>query len=76
MIETIKKKLKRGRPTIGSWMRIPDASVAEFMGSAGYDWVAVDLEHGHFSNQILPDIFRALEIVNTVPLARVVQCHP
>ena len=55
-------------------MQIPNASVAEIMGQAGYDWVAVDLEHGHFSKQILPGIFRALEIGNTAPFARIAQC--
>jgi 2-dehydro-3-deoxyglucarate aldolase len=67
----IKEKLRQGDPTIGSWMQMPDTSVAEIMGQAGYDWVAVDLEHGRFSQQSLPDIFRALELGGTVPFARV-----
>jgi 2-dehydro-3-deoxyglucarate aldolase len=74
MIEDIKNKLKRGKPIIGSWMQIPNTSVAEIMGRAGYDWVAVDLEHGHFSDEILPDIFRSLELGCTVPFARVADC--
>lgn len=57
-------------------MQIPNASVAEIMGKAGYDWVAVDLEHGHFSPQILPDIFRALKLGDTAPFARIAQCDP
>ena len=40
------------------------------MGRAGYDWITVDLEHGTFSHQILPDIFRALELGGTLPFAR------
>lgn len=75
MIEYIKQKLKNGGTSIGTWMQIPSTSVAEIMGKAGYDWVAVDLEHGHFSLQILPDIFRALEIGKTIPLARLACCH-
>lgn len=76
MIKTIRDNLKNGKPTIGSWMQIPNTSVAEIMGHAGYDWVAVDLEHGAFSRQILPDIFRALELGGTLPIARVAQCSP
>ena len=76
MLENIKQKLKSGEPTIGSWMQIPNSSVAEIMGKAGYDWVAVDMEHGHFSNAILPDICRALELGGTVPFCRVAQCGP
>lgn len=69
----IKAALKAGSASIGSWMQIPDSSVAEIMGAAGYDWVAVDLEHGLFPTSILPDIFRALELRGTVPVARVGQ---
>ena len=76
MINTILKKLKNGEPTIGTWMQISSPDVAEILGKAGYDWVAVDLEHGAFSRQILPDIFRALELGGTLPIARVAQCSP
>jgi 2-dehydro-3-deoxyglucarate aldolase len=46
------------------------------MGKAGYDWVAVDLEHGSVSIHQLPDLFRALELGNSLPLARVAQGDP
>jgi len=76
IVTKIRAALKAGKPSIGSWMQIPSASVAEIMGNAGYDWIAVDLEHGGFPSEILPDIFRALELGGTSPFARVAQCHP
>jgi 2-dehydro-3-deoxyglucarate aldolase len=72
-IESIRAKLRGGGVTVGSWMQIPHASVAELMGQAGYEWVAVDLEHGAVSRHQLPDLFRALELNDTLPLARVAQ---
>ena len=54
-------------------MQIPHASIAEIMGQAGYDWVAVDMEHGSISHAQLPDIFRALELGDTLPLVRLVE---
>jgi len=75
-IQIIRKKLGEGGFSIGSWMQIPSSSVAEIMGQAGYDWVAVDMEHGAISIQQLPDLFRALELGNTLPLARLAQGHP
>ncbi len=69
-------KLREGIPSIGSWMQLPSSDVAEIMGKSGYDWVAVDLEHGGFSRKKLPDRFRALELGGTAPLARVAQCNP
>ena len=72
-IHAIRNKMKRGQPTIGSWMQIPHGSVAEIMGAAGYDWVAVDMEHGSVSVAQLPDLFRALELGGTLPLVRLAQ---
>jgi len=75
-ISSIRKKLNEGGYSLGSWMQIPHPSVAEIMGQAGYDWVAVDMEHGAVSAHQLPDLFRALELGSTLPLARVAQGHP
>tara|TARA_B110000008_G_scaffold171009_1_gene170701 strand:+ start:2169 stop:2930 length:762 start_codon:yes stop_codon:yes gene_type:complete len=72
-IKQIRRKLRDGGYSIGSWMQIPHSSIAEVMGQAGYDWVAVDMEHGAVSVHQLPDIFRALELGNTLPLVRLAQ---
>lgn len=72
-IQAIRAKLRSGGHSIGSWMQIPHSSVAEIMGQAGYDWVAVDMEHGAIAVHQLPDLFRALELGNTLPLARLAQ---
>ncbi len=69
-ISRIRSSLSNGGSSIGSWMQIPNASIAEIMGQAGYDWVAVDMEHGAISVHQLPDLFRELELGNTLPLVR------
>jgi len=74
-IKKIREKLGRGGCSIGSWMQIPNSSVAEIMGHAGYDWIAIDMEHGAISVHQLPDIFRALELGATLPLVRVARGH-
>jgi len=75
-IQQIRDQLRNGGRSIGSWMQIPHASVAEIMGQAGYDWVAIDMEHGSIGAHQLPDLFRALELGGTLPLARLAQGHP
>ncbi len=75
-INAIRQSLANNKPSIGSWMQIPNASVAEIMGQAGYDWVAVDMEHGAISVHQLPDLFRALELGETLPLVRLAHGHP
>ncbi len=74
-IQNIRNNLENGGFSIGSWMQLASSSVAEIMGQAGYDWVAVDLEHGAISVQKLPDLFRALELGDTLPIARLAQGH-
>ncbi len=51
-------------------MQIGSAEVAEILGRCGYDWVAVDMEHGSITLDQLPNIFRALELGNTLPMVR------
>ena len=69
-IREIRLSLASGQASVGSWMQLPDASVAEIMGRAGYDWVAIDMEHGAISHHQLPNLFRALELGGTLPLVR------
>jgi 2-dehydro-3-deoxyglucarate aldolase len=75
-IKKIRKNLDSGGYTIGTWMQIPHSSIAEILGQSGYDWVAIDMEHGAISTHQLPDLFRALELGNTLPLVRLAQGHP
>lgn len=75
-IRQLRNRLKANDHSVGSWMQIPHASVAEIMGQAGYDWVAVDLEHGAIGVHQLPDLFRALELGGTLPLVRLAHGQP
>jgi len=75
-IKLIRQKLSQGQVSIGSWMQIPSSSIAEIMGHAGYDWIAIDLEHGSIGVSQLPDLFRAIESGNTLPLTRITQARP
>jgi len=74
-IQKIRKNLGEGGYSVGSWMQIPHPSIAEIMGQSGYDWVAVDMEHGATSVHQLPNIFRALELGDALPLVRLAHGH-
>lgn len=75
-IARLRSSLAAGGTSIGSWMQIPDGSVAEIMGASGFDWVAVDLEHGSIDTSQLPGLFRALELGGTLPLVRIAEISP
>jgi len=69
-LKKLRKKIK-SKYSIGSWMQIPNSSIAEILGSLGYDWVTIDMEHGAISIDQLPDLCRAIELGSTLPFVRV-----
>lgn len=70
-LNKIRIKLKNSKPTIGTWQQIPDPSISEILANAGYDWIAIDLEHGAINLNQLPNLFRAIEVSDCFPFARV-----
>ena len=42
---TLKHKLLNRELSIGSWLTIPHQSIVEIMGSAGFEWLTLDMEH-------------------------------
>ncbi|PJZ70304.1 2,4-dihydroxyhept-2-ene-1,7-dioic acid aldolase [Leptospira perolatii] len=72
----IRQKLAEGEVTYGTWMQIPHPAVAEILSASGFEWVAIDLEHGQVSPGLLPDLFRAIELSGACPFARVARNHP
>ena len=67
---SISRKINEGKPTIGAWIQIPNLSTCEIIGHLGYDWAALDLEHGLFNLGDLSSYCLALESGGTVPFAR------
>ncbi len=76
IIKMIRNKLQNHQVSIGTWQQIPNASISEILGQAGYDWVAVDMEHGSISVDQLPNLFRAIELGDTLSLARIAESKP
>jgi 2-dehydro-3-deoxyglucarate aldolase len=72
-VQLIRHKLASQQASIGSWIQIPHSSVAEIMGASGYDWAAIDMEHGSIARHQLPDLCRALELRGTLPLVRLAE---
>jgi len=75
-VRDFRARLRNESPLVGAWMQVPNADFAEILGDSGYDWVAVDMEHGAFTRAHLHDIFRALELGGTAPMARIAEPLP
>lgn len=41
----LKQKIRKGIPSIGTWLTIPHQSVVEVLSTAGFEWITLDLEH-------------------------------
>lgn len=70
LIKALRETLSTDGVSIGSWLQIPDSNVAEIMSDAGYDWLAIDCEHGLFNLQTIVEICKAIELHETLPLVR------
>ena len=69
--DIIRALLSSNVVSIGGWMQIPSPEIAEILGNSDFDWVAIDLEHGSIDISDLPNIFRALELNDTLPIVRI-----
>lgn len=67
----LKARLAGGEVTVGAWLTVPDAAVAEIMAGTGYDFVLIDTEHAPWSLESLQMAMLAFRGVDTVPIVRV-----
>ena len=67
----VKRALREGRPTAGSWISLCSGLGAEVMSRAGFDWLLIDMEHGHGDYQTLLAQLQAIEGSETIPIVRV-----
>jgi len=64
-------KLKRGEPSVGTWLTLPDPTAALLMSRVGFDWLTVELEHTPVTFETAAQSFAIIAASGTVPLARV-----
>jgi len=67
----VRAKLKRGEPSVGTWLTLPDPTAARLMAHVGFDWLTVELEHTPTNFETAAQSFTAIAGSGCVPLARV-----
>jgi len=73
----VKEKLRRGEPTIGTWLSLGDLYASRVLARMGFDWLTLDIEHGAIDWSQAAMIFAAVADAGSVPLARVPEgSHP
>ena len=70
MTRSLKTALRAGEPTIGSWITLNHPAIAEIMAAAGFDWLAIDLEHSVIDHGAAEALIRTVALANVTPLVR------
>ena len=67
----VKAKLKRGEPSIGTWLTLPDSMSARLMARAGFDWLTVEMEHTPITFETAAQDFAIIAATGPAPLVRI-----
>ena len=67
----VRSKLKRGEPSVGTWLTLPDPVAAQLMARTGFDWLTIELEHSPTSYETAAQMFTIVAASGCVPLARI-----
>ena len=59
---SLKRRLKNGETTIGSWVTLGHSAVAEIMAKAGYDWLVIDMEHSVIELSDAQELMQAIDL--------------
>jgi 4-hydroxy-2-oxoheptanedioate aldolase len=67
----VKKKLRAGEPSFGTWLSLGDLYATRVMARAGFDWLTLDIEHSPIDWSQAAAVFAVIAEAGCVPLARV-----
>jgi 4-hydroxy-2-oxoheptanedioate aldolase len=67
----VKKALKAGQPSVGTWLSLGSITAARFMARAGFAWLTVDIEHSLVDWETATHMFASIADAGCTALARV-----
>lgn len=67
----LKEKLQKKKISIGSWLTIPHQAVVEILCTAGFEWLAIDMEHSPISVETIMNLIGHIQGNNMQALVRV-----
>jgi 2-dehydro-3-deoxyglucarate aldolase len=76
MINQIKSRLAAGDVCIGTWHTVCSIEVAEALAALGFDWMAIDMEHGSADVNYVEQAFIAMERHGCAPFVRMPSADP
>ena len=70
MDKGLRGKFLRNGFSFGSWVTFADTASAEIMAKAGFNWLAIDMEHSPIELQQAQQLIQVIELSGTIPLVR------
>src|SRR5271168_4909929 len=67
----VKRALKAGQPSLGTWLSLGSITAARFMARSGLPWLTVDIEHSLVDWETATHMFATIADAGCVALARV-----
>src|ERR1700739_4972168 len=67
----VKKALKAGQPSVGTWLSLGSITAARFLARAGWAWLTVDIEHSLVGWETATHLFASIADAGCIALARV-----
>ena len=68
---TLKQKLQNGETAYGVSVTWDAIQMVEFLGFLGFDYIAIDAQHGFFSAESAGKLARACDVTGAIPIARI-----
>ena len=76
MNNSLRAALHADRPMFGSWIQFGHTGVAEVMARAGFDWLAIDLEHSTIDIATAATLIQVIDLAGCAPLVRLSDNDP
>ncbi len=73
---SFKQNIKNQSTLLGTWLTIASPSIAEMACLAGFDWVAIDLEHSPISIDQAQELIRVIDLMGKTPFVRLSNNDP
>ena len=67
----VKECRRQGKAALGTWVQMASPEIVEAVGYQGYDFVIIDMEHGHFDFDTTHQMVRAADAGGITPVVRV-----
>src|SRR5205085_1203939 len=67
----VKRALKAGQPSVGTWLSLGNIPAARFMARSGFHWLTIDMEHSMVGIETATWMWGAIADAGCTALARV-----